>query len=109
MPPFSPQSRSEMLRKFVAARPDDPFPQYGLALELKNGGDLAGAAIEFATLLQRHPGYVAGYLHAGNNLIALGKPDEARQIYRAGLTAAAAAGDGHARGELEGALSALGG
>jgi tetratricopeptide (TPR) repeat protein len=97
-----------MLRSFVANKPDDPFPRYALAHELKNGGDLTAAWAEFEVLLRDHAGYVAGYLHAGNTLVALGRVDDARAIYRKGVEMAAASGDGHARGELEGALASLG-
>jgi tetratricopeptide (TPR) repeat protein len=101
-------SRLEMLRSFVASKPGDPFPRYALAHELKNGGDLAGAWAECEALLRDHAGYVAGYLHAGNTLLALGRVDEARAVYRKGIETATASGDGHARGELEGALASLG-
>lgn len=97
-----------MLRSFVATKPDDPFPRYALAHELKNGGDLAGAWSEFEVLLRDHAGYVAGYLHAGNTLVALGRTDDARAVYRKGVEIASASGDGHAKGELEGALASLG-
>jgi tetratricopeptide (TPR) repeat protein len=97
-----------MLQKFVAARPGDPFPRYGLAQEHKNAGRLQEARDEFAILLRDHPDYTAGYLHAGNVSLALGQRDEARGLYQRGIEACLRKGDGHARGELEGALEALG-
>jgi tetratricopeptide (TPR) repeat protein len=100
-------SRIEMLRGFIAQRPDDPFPHYALALEYKNAGDLAAAWETFESLLDRHGDYVAAYLHAGNTLVALGRPGEARQVYERGLVACAKKGDNHAHGELQGALAAL--
>ena len=36
--------RLAQLQKFIAGRPDDPFPRYALALEHKSRGDLAAAA-----------------------------------------------------------------
>jgi tetratricopeptide (TPR) repeat protein len=100
-------SRIEMLRGFIAQRPQDPFPQYALAMEHKNAGDLAAAWETFSSLLDRHGDYVAAYLHAGNTLVALGRPGEARQVYERGLAACAKAGDSHAHGELSGALATL--
>lgn len=102
-----PPSRLEMLRAFVAQKPNDPFPRYALAHELKNGGDLAGAWEVFAALMADHADYTATYLHAGNTLVALDRRDEAREVYRRGIEVCRMRGDAHARGELEGALAAL--
>ena len=100
-------SRIEALKRFIAARPDDPFPRYGLALEYKNGGRLAEARDEFAGLMQAHPDYTAAYLHAGNVSVALGDRGEARAIFERGIAACVRRGDAHAKGELEGALGLL--
>jgi len=100
-------SRIDLLKAFIAQRPSDPFPRYGLALEHKNAGQLAEAWGVFEALMERHPAYTAAYLHAGNTALALGRPEEARAVYTRGLDACAKAGDAHARGELEGALAAL--
>jgi tetratricopeptide (TPR) repeat protein len=101
-------SRIELLRSFIAQRPDDPFPRYGLAMEHKNAGRLADAKAEFETLLAAHADYVPAYLHAGATLVALGLVADAREVYRRGVEAAIRKSDGHARGELEAALVALG-
>ena len=58
-------------------------------------------------LLRDHPDYTAGYLHAGNVLLALGTRDEARATFERGIEACRRRGDGHAMSELEGALSSL--
>lgn len=100
-------NRVDMLRQFIATNPNDPFPRYGLALELKNTGQLAESATEFASLIATHPSYVPAYLMAGNTLVELGKPTEARDVFKKGIEAATLKGDGHARGELEGALAQL--
>jgi hypothetical protein len=75
-----PIDRVETLKKFIAARPGDPFPRYGLAQEYKNAGRLAEARQEFDALMREHPDYTAAYLHAGNVLVALGERDEARAV-----------------------------
>ena len=100
-------SRAETLKKFIAARPGDPFPRYGLAQEYKNAGQLAEARVEFETLMRDHPDYTAAYLHAGNVLIALGERVEARAVFERGVEACRRRGDGHAMSELSGALSTL--
>ncbi len=101
-------NRIEMLRAFIAQRPTDPFPKYALALEHKNAGELDAAWSQFEALMSAHADYTASYLHAGNTLVALGRLNEARAIYRRGIEVCARVGDGHARGELEGALAGLG-
>jgi tetratricopeptide (TPR) repeat protein len=102
-----PPSRIDLLKAFIAQRPSDPFPQYGLALEHKNAGQLEEAWGVFAALMEQHPTYTAAYLHAGNTAVALGRVEDARAVYTRGVEASTKAGDAHARGELEGALSAL--
>ena len=96
-----------MLSEFAKKQPNDPFPHYGLAIEYKNLGRLDDAARTFADLIARHPEYTAAYLHAGNVLVELGRRDEARATYQAGIVACRKKGDAHALGELEGALAAL--
>jgi tetratricopeptide (TPR) repeat protein len=96
-----------MLKAFIAQRPNDPFPRYGLALEHKNAGQLEEAWATFTALIDAHPTYTAAYLHAGNTAVALGRLADARAVYTRGLDACAKAGDAHARGELEGALASL--
>jgi tetratricopeptide (TPR) repeat protein len=100
-------SRIDTLKGFVAARASDPFPRYALALEYKNAGQLEEARETFEELMAAHPTYTPSYLHAGNTLVALGRRDDARAVYERGIEACARAGDAHARGELEGALSSL--
>jgi hypothetical protein len=102
-------SRIDSLRAFIAGHPADPFPRYALALEYKNGDRLTEARDEFAALMRDHADYVAAYLHAGNTHLALGDPAAARQTFERGIEASIRRGDGHARGELESALSLVAG
>ena len=98
----------EQLQKFIALNPKEPFPRYGLALELKNQQRNAEALEVFAALKADHPAYVPKYLHHANMLQAVGRTADARAVVEAGIAAATKAGDGHARGELEGLLASLG-
>ena len=100
-------SRVDALLGFIAQKPGDPFPQYALALEYKNGGRLEEAWATFEALMKALPDYTAAYLHAGNVLLALGERDEARAIFERGVEVCRRRGDGHAMSELEGALSSL--
>jgi tetratricopeptide (TPR) repeat protein len=99
--------REQQLRKFVAASPQDPFPRYALALELKGKGQPGPAADELAELLSRTPDYLAAYLQLGMLLQALGRGDEAREAYTKGQDVARRKGDSHALSELTQALEAL--
>ena len=92
-----------MLQQLVAKSPDDPFPRYGLAMELKKLGRTTEACAAFAELVERQPGYVATYLMYGNLLRELGELAQAAAIYERGAGAARAAGDHHALSELEAA------
>jgi tetratricopeptide (TPR) repeat protein len=97
----------EVLRKFVEKSPNDPFPRYGLAMELKKLGQKEEAENEFAELEKRHPNYVPQYLMRANNLTELGRKEDARGVLERGIRAAQEKRDGHALGELQGALAAL--
>lgn len=101
-------SRIDTLRSFIDQDPRDPFPRYALALEFKNAGRLGEAWATFEALMSAVPDYVPAYLHAGSTLCALGRASEAREVLARGVAAAIRKGDAHARGELEGALAALG-
>jgi predicted Zn-dependent protease len=100
-------SRIEAIKKIVEKSPQDPFPRYGLAMEYKNAGMADEAHATFMDLEARHPDYVAQYLMHGNLLASMHRIDEARGVYQRGIAAAQRKGDGHAAGELQGALQNL--
>lgn len=100
-------SRLELLEKMVAAGHNDPFPYYGLALEYRSAGRLEDAVTLFATMRERFASYVPQYLMCGQILSQLGRRDDARAVLSQGISAARAARDAHALGELEGALAGL--
>jgi tetratricopeptide (TPR) repeat protein len=102
-----PMSRLEMIRKIVSQSPNDPFPLYGLAMELRSSGESAEAVKTFSELQTRFPNYVAQYLMYGNLLAELGRRPEAGEVFRRGLEVARQAGNAHASGELEQALDGL--
>jgi hypothetical protein len=98
--------RLPMLRKLAEARPGDPFPRYGLAMELAKREDDEAVAV-FETLLRDHPGYVPSYLMFGNFLVKRGDRTRAGQVLERGIDAARAAGDDHALAELSSARAEL--
>jgi len=99
--------RIDQLRSFVTASPDDPFPRYALALELKGKGDAAQAAAELQRLLARSPDYLAAYLQLGMLHAAAGKMSEARSVLATGQDVARKQGNSHTLSELTTALEGL--
>jgi tetratricopeptide (TPR) repeat protein len=99
--------RIATFKSFIERSPNDPFPRYGLAMEHKGRGELAEAWAVFSELLAQFPDYVPTYLMAGGTLAALGRRDEAADVYRRGIEAAGKKRDSHAARELEAALAEL--
>ena len=100
-------TRLEILKSMVEQKPGDSFARYGLAMELRNTGDLEGALREFDELRRLNPDYTATYFHAGQTLERLGRIEDARAMYREGIEVTSRTGDLHAKGELQGALDLL--
>ncbi len=101
-------ARSEVLRTMLEQDPKNTFARYGLATEMKNAGDLAGAVTEYSLLLEDDPHYSAAFFHGGQTLEKLGRLDEARDWYTRGVAATIANKDSHARAEMQAALDLLG-
>jgi tetratricopeptide (TPR) repeat protein len=102
-----PIDKETTLKKFIAAKPADPFPRYALALEYMNGDRLEECVAAFGELVTVAPDYVATYLQYGGALVKLGRAAEARKVFEQGVDRARAKGDMHALAEIEGALGAL--
>lgn len=102
------KTRRQMLEEFVAAKPNDAFARYGLAMECANSGDAPAADVQFKSLLAAHPNYVAGYFQYGQFLAKSGRVEEARAALNTGIATALRTGDDHARSEMEAALAELG-
>jgi len=97
----------ERLEAFLEKNPNDAFVRYGLAMELGRLGRTDEAITAFRGLLASDPAYVPGYLQAGILLGRAGRTEEAREILRAGIDAAARKGDNHALSEMQGFLAEL--
>ena len=96
--------RIAALQAFLLDDPDDPFTRFALAQEHRKAGDVARAAALFEDLVRDHPAYVGTYYHLGALYRQLDRTDDALQTFRAGVREATAAGDLHARAELQSAL-----
>lgn len=100
-------SRIEALRGFLSEDPDDSFSRYALAIEYGKLGQEADAIREFETVIDKDPDYVATYYQLGKVFERIGRIEDAEKTYRAGITVAGRAGDGHTKEELQAALEAL--
>jgi predicted Zn-dependent protease len=103
----TPEKRLEAFQKLVEQRPGEPFARYSLAMALRSLGRVGDAVREFEVLRERSPEYVPTYLMLGQVLEALGRLAEAVRAYEEGISRAGAAGNDHARGELQQALDVL--
>jgi predicted Zn-dependent protease len=104
---MTPEERLSAFQQFAAARPDDPFTRYALAMQYRSMGRVAEAVQEFLELGRRTPDYVPTWLMLGQSLEALERGAEAAQAYRDGIAAATRQSNHHARSELEEALGQL--
>jgi predicted Zn-dependent protease len=100
--------RLQMLEKMIAAGTRDPFVRYARALELRGQGELETALAALDEVRALHPDYVPTFLMAGQIAIELERVEDARAWLSSGVHAATAAGDEHARSELQSALDGLG-
>jgi tetratricopeptide (TPR) repeat protein len=102
------KTRRQKLEELVAQNPDEAFARYALAIECSNTGDTEAAVLHFQELLRRHPSYLTGWFQFGQFLARSGHIEEARTALHRGMEAATAAGDSHAREEMQAALDSLG-
>ena len=101
------EERISTLRKLLDQRPEDPFIQYAIGIELVNDGKDGEASEIFDEVLLRFPDYVPTYLHAGLTFSRLEQLEKARLVLKQGAVCAEKAGDNHALSELKSALADL--
>lgn len=99
--------RVAILKQLVAQNPSDNFARYGLAMEYGKAGQFEEAVAEYRAIVAASPDYSAAYFQGGQALEQLGRKEEAREFYRAGIEVTARRGEGHAREQLESALASL--
>lgn len=99
--------RLAKLLEMLQRTPDDAFLLYGAGMEYKKLRQFDDAIGRFRAAIQVDPAYCYAYYQIGQTHELAGDPAAARQAYRDGIAAAERAGDGHARGEIEAALTML--
>jgi hypothetical protein len=100
-------SRREKIEAMLADDPGDTFLRYSLAMELDKEGNHDGSLAKFAELTRDEPPYVPAFFMAGQQLVRIGRIDEAREILRDGIEAATRQDDGHAAREMSEFLASL--
>lgn len=86
------QVRIDLLKKYIAEDPTDPFNSYGLACEYLE--ELPEEALVlFQKLLKGHSDYLPTYYHAGQLLEAFEKEEEAIKVYEDGMALAKTQGN----------------
>jgi len=100
-------SRLDILLQSLQQNPGDPFTRYLVALEYVKLYQASEAFAQFQILVEKHPDYVPTYYQYAITLEKEGRVNEARRIFQLGVTAAAKAGDWHAKSELMEALDLL--
>ncbi len=102
------KTRKQQLQEMLAEEPNDSFLRYGLAMEFVSEGNDEEAVRCFHELLAMAPEYVPGYHQAGQALVRLGRPEQARVLFGRGIATARQQGNHHSAEEMEGFLANLG-
>jgi tetratricopeptide (TPR) repeat protein len=100
-------SRREKIEAMLADDPGDTFLRYSLAMELDKERNHDASLTRFAELTRDDPPYVPAFFMAGQQLVRLGRIDEARTILRDGIAAARIQDDSNAAGEMTEFLGSL--
>lgn len=100
--------RRQRLAALLADDPQDVFLRYSLALEQQKFGEHEASLSGLRLLVVEDPPYVPAYLMLGQQLAALARFAEAREILRNGIDAARRANNSHAAGEMAELLVRLG-
>ena len=101
-------SRRDKIEAMLVEDPGDTFLRYSLAMELDKEGAHDASLAKFGELTRDDTPYVPAFFMAGQQLVRLGRVDEARTILRDGLIAAKSQGNAHAAGEMTEFLASLG-
>lgn len=101
-------SRRERIEAMLRDEPGDQFLRYSLAMELAKEGEHERSLALFAELRSDAKPYVPACFMAAQQLVELGRSDEAREILTSGIETAQAQGDQHAAREMSEFLMTLG-
>ena len=97
----------EQLEKLLDGDPDDTFLRYALAMELDNRGQHERSLEIFDGLICQTPPYIPAFFMSGQQLVRLGRIEEAKVRLAAGIEQAELQNDSHARGEMTDFLASI--
>ena len=101
-------TRREKLELMLADEPQDQMLRYMLSQELDKEADHDRSLSLLRSLMDDEPSYVPAFLMAGQQFQRLGRGEEAKSAFAAGIEAARQQGDDHARDELTRFLEEMG-
>jgi thioredoxin-like negative regulator of GroEL len=101
-------SRRQKIEAMLATEPRDAFLRYSLAMETQKEGDHVRSLDLLRELMADNPPYIPAFLMCGQQLVQLGRIDDARSALRGGIEAARAQNNAHAAGEMSELLASLG-
>jgi predicted Zn-dependent protease len=101
-------NKIEMLTEILQQNPKDAFARYGLAMAYAAEGKTEESLREFATTTGDNPDYVPAYQMSAQELMKVGRADEARARLQEGLAACARTGNTHAASEMQAMVEELG-
>jgi thioredoxin-like negative regulator of GroEL len=101
-------SRRERIQAMLTEDPQDPFLRYSLAMEFDKEGQHDESLQLFAALTRDAKPYVPASFMGAQQLVRLGRVEEARSWLRTGIEEARRQGDAHAAGEMSEFLASLG-
>ncbi len=98
----------ENLEKMLSSGRDDPMLRFGLGSAYFNQKNFARAAPHLQACIAWDANYSAAYKLLGKALIRIGKEEEAKAVFEAGLPIAVAKGDKQTEKEITVFLNKLG-
>jgi len=94
-------SRLDKLLEFIKNEPEDEFLKYALATEYLRLNQSEKALWYYEDLINNHPNYIGTYYHLGKLYEALGRKQDAVNIYEKGMQITKEKRDNHAFSELQ--------
>ncbi|KAA5540487.1 hypothetical protein FYK55_20990 [Roseiconus nitratireducens] len=101
-------NRKEKIEAMLADDPTDTFLRYSLAMELRGEGDHEASLKRLDELIRQTPPYVPAFFMSAQQMVELGRVDQARSVLRDGIDQARLQGDAHAAAEMSELLMSLG-
>lgn len=101
-------TRRAKIESMLADDPQDTFLRYSLAMELDKDGEHERSLEVFDGLIQDDPPHVPAFFMASQQLVRLGRVEQARTLLRDGIEQARGQENSHAAGEMSEFLASLG-